>query len=228
MGIISRFADIMSANINALLDKAEDPGKMVDQTLRKLNEDLAAVKKETANVMAEEKGAERRLRDAQAEVTKWHDYAKKALSSGKATAEADAREFLAREAKAQQAANECEQVYKVAKDNADKMRAMHDKLVNDIATLNSRRDTIKAKAAVAKAQTTVNKATSNMNSSTTMAGFDRMEERVNKQLDAALAEAELNAKPRDAAEDLAAQYDSAPTGAGVDDALAKLKAEMGI
>lgn len=228
MGIISRFADIMSANINALLDKAEDPGKMVDQTLRKLNEDLATVKKETANVMAEERGAKRRLDDAKAEVTKWHDYAKKALTGGKPTAEADAREFLAREARAQQVVTECEQVYSVAKDNADKMRSMHDKLVNDIATLNSRRETIKAKASVAKAQQTVNKATSNINSSTTMAGFNRMEERVNKQLDAAFAEAELNAKPRDAAEDLAAQYDTAPTGAGVDDALAALRKEMGM
>ena len=55
MGIISRFADIMSANINALLDRAEDPAKMIDQYLRNLQEDLANVKEETATVMAEEK-----------------------------------------------------------------------------------------------------------------------------------------------------------------------------
>ena len=49
MAILKRFGDIMRANINALLDKAEDPGKMVDQMLLDLNEDLAAVKKETAS-----------------------------------------------------------------------------------------------------------------------------------------------------------------------------------
>ena len=44
MGIISRFKDIMSANINALLDKMEDPEKMVDQYLRNLESDLGKVK----------------------------------------------------------------------------------------------------------------------------------------------------------------------------------------
>ena len=50
MGILNRFKDIMSANINALLDKCEDPAKMIDQYLRQLKEDLAEVKQETAAV----------------------------------------------------------------------------------------------------------------------------------------------------------------------------------
>ena len=48
MGIIARFRDIMEANFNALLDRAEDPEKMIDQYLRDLEEDLAKVKAETA------------------------------------------------------------------------------------------------------------------------------------------------------------------------------------
>ena len=48
MGIIARFKDIMAANINALLDKAEDPEKMIDQTMRNLTKDLAEVKQERA------------------------------------------------------------------------------------------------------------------------------------------------------------------------------------
>ena len=51
MGILTRFTDIMKSNINALLDKCEDPAKMIDQTLRDLREDLAEVKKETANIV---------------------------------------------------------------------------------------------------------------------------------------------------------------------------------
>ena len=40
MSILKRFTDIMSCNINALLDKAEDPAKMVDQLIRNLNEEI--------------------------------------------------------------------------------------------------------------------------------------------------------------------------------------------
>ena len=59
MSILKRFSDIMSSNINALLDKAEDPVKMIDQLMRNLNDDLNKVKAETASVMAEETRAKR-------------------------------------------------------------------------------------------------------------------------------------------------------------------------
>ena len=91
MGIIGRFTNIMSANINALLDKAEDPAKMIDQTLRQLANDLAAVKKETAGVMAEETRT-RREADANQEAVKANmDLARKALHAGN---EDHARVFL--------------------------------------------------------------------------------------------------------------------------------------
>ena len=87
MGILQRFTDIMSANINALLDKAEDPEKMIDQYLRNLESDLGKVKAETAAVMAEEKRAKRELDGCMEEISKMQNYAQKALVSGN---EADA------------------------------------------------------------------------------------------------------------------------------------------
>lgn len=224
MGILSRCAEIMEANINALLDKCEDPAKMVDQTLRKLNENLADVKKETAGVMAEEKRAKRVLDDAKAEVDKWDGYARKALKAGN---EGDAREFLSKKAQAESKLADADKVYQVAKSNADKMRGMHDKLVSDIGILESKRETIKAKAAVARTQETINKATSGADTSGSLKKFDDLEARVDKRLDAAMAEAELSAPPTDSATELAAKYDGGGS-AGVDEALAKMKAEMGI
>ena len=72
----------MAANFNALLDKCEDPSKMIDQTLRNLNENLAEVTKETAGVVAEEKRAERELNALQDKLTTWDARARKALASG--------------------------------------------------------------------------------------------------------------------------------------------------
>ena len=70
MGILKRFKDIMASNINSLLDKAEDPVKMVDQYLRDLQKDLGQVKAETASVMAEEARAKRAVQENDAEIAK--------------------------------------------------------------------------------------------------------------------------------------------------------------
>ena len=79
MGILTRFKDIMAANINALLDKAEDPEKMIDQYLRNLESDLGKVKAETASIMAEEARAKRELDECNEEISKYQSYAEKAL-----------------------------------------------------------------------------------------------------------------------------------------------------
>ena len=77
MGVIQRFKDIMSANINAMLDKAENPEKMIDQYMRNLEDDLGKVKAETASVMAEEARAKRAYDEArllQQETTMMQEY----------------------------------------------------------------------------------------------------------------------------------------------------------
>ena len=91
MSILKRFTDIMSSNINAMLDKCEDPVKMVDQLMRNLNKDLNEIKVETASVMAEENRAKRELDECQEQVNKMLDYAKRAVAAGN---DDDARRFL--------------------------------------------------------------------------------------------------------------------------------------
>ena len=92
-GILQRFKDIMSSNINALLDKAEDPEKMIDQYLRNLESDLGKVKAETASVMAEETRTKRQLDECQEEINKMQSYAEKAVMAGN---DDDAKQFLAK------------------------------------------------------------------------------------------------------------------------------------
>ena len=70
MGVLTRFVEIINANINALLEKAEDPAKMVDQYLIDARNDLADVKKQTAEVMAEEARTKRLVDVNAADVAK--------------------------------------------------------------------------------------------------------------------------------------------------------------
>ena len=108
------------------------------------------------------------------------------------------------------------------------MKQMHDKLVSDISSLNSRRDAIKAKVQVAKTQERLNKLGSSINGAAdNLNAFDRMEAKANKMLDEANAMAELNQSAEESdIDNLAAKYDSEPSSA-VDDELAALKAKLG-
>lgn len=224
MGILSRFKDIMASNINALLDKAEDPEKMVDQTLRNLNSDLAKVKSETASVMADEAKAKRNLDEVNAEIAKMQGYAEKAVLAGN---DADATKFLTEKNKLVAKQATLQQIYDVASANSMKMRQMHDKLVSDIAELESRRDTIKAKVRLAKAQQDINKVTSKVDSASGFAAFQRIEDKADAMLDMAQAEAELNSTTASSEVDsLSAKYDASPDAA-VQDELAALKAKLG-
>ena len=157
MGILSRFKDIMASNINALLDKAEDPEKMIEQCLRNLNSDLGKVKSETAVVMAEEQRAKRELDECTSEINKMQQFAVKALEAGN---EDDARKFLEKKGSLTSKQEGLQQAYNLAHTNAENMRAMHDKLVKDIGELESRKEMIKGKMAVAKTQERMNKMTS--------------------------------------------------------------------
>lgn len=228
-GILSRFKDIMSSNINALLDKVEDPMKMIDQYLRNLESDLGKVKAETAAVMAEETKSKRELDECIASINKMQTYAEKALLSGN---EADARTFLSKKGELNNKLISIQQTYDIAKENSTKMREMHDKLIKDISQLNTRRDELKAKMAVANTQEKLNKIGSSVNGAIgNMSKFDEMEAKINKKLDTANAMAELNnSKKEENIEDLIAKYDNETknTSSEIDDELSELKSKLGL
>ncbi|MGN0131680.1 MAG: PspA/IM30 family protein [Lachnospiraceae bacterium] len=226
MGIISRFKDIMSANMNALLDKCEDPEKMINQYLRDLQEDLGKVKSETAAVIADEKAAKRKLDACDEEIAKMDKYARKAVAAGN---DNEARQFLGRKSELTQERAALEQNYNICVENSAKMREMTKKLESDIQDLKGRQATLKAKLAVAETKKKMNSVgDSGKDAGARMAAFDRMEDKVNRMMDEAEAMEELNQKPSDSIDALAAKYEDSETDVAVDDELAKLKAEMGM
>ncbi len=225
MGILDRFSTIVKSNINALLDKAEDPGKMIDQYLLEMTESLADVKKETAGVMAEESRTRAKVEANQAEVDKYAALAKKALQAGN---EADAKVFIAKKQQLETSGQGLLEAYEAARENAQKMRQMHDKLVENIEELKRRREAIKAKVAVAKTQGKLNEiGAASDKAEDAMSAFQRMEEKADRMLQRETAMAELNAAPKDEAAALEEKYSGAGATA-VDDELAKMKAELGL
>lgn len=227
MGVITRFKDIMAANFNALLDRCEDPEKMIDQYLRNLEQDFAKVKAETASIMADEKAAKRKLDECDSEIAKMTEYAKKAVTAGN---DNEARQFLEKKAELTQKQEVLARNYELACDNSAKMRQMHDKLEADISDLKSRREMLKAKVKVAETQKKMSGIGSGLESAGgNLAAFSKMEDKVNKMLDEADAMNELNNQPaQDSAAELARKYDAENKKAAVDDELAALKAQMGL
>ena len=223
--MLQRFKDIMSSNINALLDKAEDPEKMIDQMIRNIQSDLGKIKSETATVMAEEARITREVYELKAEVEKMLNYATKAIQAGN---DADAKIFLEKKSTIQGKLTDAEARLLTAKQNSNNMKAMHDKLNAQAAELNSRRAVIKSKIQQAKLQEKMNNMVSTTTGAASISKFDELEEKANAMLDKANAMQELNGNSNDV-EDLMAKYDSTEQGnSAVDDELAALKAQMGI
>ena len=90
MGIFTRFRDIISSNINAMLDRAEDPEKLIRLMIREIEDTLVEIKTACAGVMAGSKKIQRQLEGLQERVGYWEDKAELAVSKG--------RDDLAREA----------------------------------------------------------------------------------------------------------------------------------
>ena len=152
--------------------------------------------------------------------------ARKALQAGN---EGDARTFLAKKQELEAQLAELKRAAATAHENTEKMRQMHDKLVDDIEELKARRESIKAKSAVARTQTMVNNFTSGADRAQgTIDAFNRMEAKADRELDMANATAELNAKPVDEVEALEKKYGAAASDAAIDDEIARLKSEMGL
>ena len=135
--------------------------------------------------------------------------------------------FLAKKQELEAAGAALQTAYAVARENAAKMRQLHDKLTNDINELKAKKEAIKAKVAVAKTQEKLNKFDDHSDAAQdAITAFKRMEEKADQMLDKANSMAELISKPVDEAKALEKKY--ATSTPSVEDELAALKSKLGL
>lgn len=224
MGIFERIGDILGSNINAILDKAEDPVKMANYYLEQYMKDLAECKADTATIMAQTAARKREMDQAKADVDKLTAMATNALKAGN---EDDARTILVRKASAQQTLDTATKNYEVAKQQEQKMVEVYNKLVDNITVCRAKVQNIQATSALAKNQQKVAGIMAKYGSGSTGADkLARAEEKAMAKLDTAEAMCALGVEESDGL-DLEAKYGFAGTAA-VDDELAKMKAELGL
>lgn len=223
METIGRIPKILESNINAMLDKAEDPAKMIDQMLVDYKRNLADVKRDLVEVMANLDMAKKELDEATAKVAKYEAAAKAAVNAGNVD---DARSLLTSKQAAEATRASLQKNYDVCLQNCNTMKAGYNKLVADIDNLEMKRDAAKAKISMAKATEKIGQANSIVSANKAADSFAKYEAMADKALAKANAALELDTQV-ETADQLAAKYEISGTDAAVEAELAALMAEAG-
>ncbi|MDF2724320.1 MAG: PspA/IM30 family protein [Paenibacillus sp.] len=220
MGIFKRLRDMTMASINDLLDKAEDPVKMLTQYLRDMEEDIVDAEAAVAQQIAIEKKFKQQTEEAESMVKRRSEQAMKALEQGN---EELARKALEDKKEHQTRYDELKNQYVIAKTNADQLRAQLSEMKEEFGKLKNKKDMLIARAEAAKAQKHINQAMSGFGTDNAAKGFDRMTEKV-LQME---AEAEASKELRSSNRSLDDELDQLDKGGGaVDDELAAMKAQL--
>jgi len=224
MGIFSRLADIIKANINDLLNRAEDPEKMLNQMLIEMREQLTQAKRQVAVAIADEKKLKKSLDAELAEAQRWEQRAMQALQQGN---EDLAKKALARRNEHQGRVEEWQKQWEAQAASVEQLKEALRGLNNKIEEAKRKKDLLVARQKRAEAQKHIQETLSGLSQTSAFETFARMEAKVADLEARAEAHAELATELT--GDTLEAEFEElAATGVGLDADLAELKARMGM
>ncbi len=218
MGIFGRMSDIFKANINELIDKSEDPAKLMDQMVREMQDQLREAKIQVAKAIADEKRLHQQLQQNELQGKNWESKAMLALKKGE--------ENLAREALKQKKSydglaesvrGQWQEQNNLSSKLKDNLRALEAK----IDEARRKKDILIARQKRAEAQKKIHEVMTGLNDTSAFATFDRMEQKVME------IEAQADAAVELEVQSLDDQF-KALEGANVDDELAAMKAKLSL
>jgi phage shock protein A len=217
MGLFDRVSRVVRSNLNAVVSSAEDPEKILEQSLIDMQEDLVQMRQAVARAIASQKRIQQQYNQAQTEASNWEQRAKLALQKGD---ENLAREALNRKkVQAETAASLKAQLDQQAS-TVDTLKRNLIALEGKISEAKTKKDMLKARASAAKANEQLQNTMGRMSTSSSMAAFERMEDKVLEMEARSQAAAEL------AGADLENQFAALEAGSDVDAELAAMKAQL--
>ncbi|MDJ1182596.1 PspA/IM30 family protein [Roseofilum casamattae] len=216
MGLFDRIGRVLRANVNDLVSKAEDPEKILEQSIIDMQEDLVQLRQAVASAIASQKKSQQQYNTNQSEVNKWQQRAQLALQKGDET--------LAREALVRKKSHE--DTAATVKVSLDQQTAQVDTLKKSLVALEgkiseakTKKDMLKARMQAAKAQENLQNTVSNIGTSSALSAFESMEEKVLQMEARSQAAFEIGGTGIE-------QQFAALEGSDVDDELAAMKAQL--
>jgi len=224
MGILDRIRTVLKANINALISKAEDPEKMLNQLLMDMNENLLEAKKQVALSIADEKKLERQALENKSQADEWERKAMLAVKAGKDDL---AKEALLRKQEYDGYAASFQKEFESQHASVEQLKDALRQLQAKIEEAGRKKNLLIARAKRAEAQKQIQQTMGSLGANSSFDTFDRMTQKVDQIEAEAEAAKELNAVSADEKlEDKFKELEAAE-GGGADKLLEDLKNKMG-
>ena len=223
MGILDRLSTLLRANINDMLDKAEDPEIMLNQILRDMETEIGRARSQVADMMAQERLFRDDLKSERDKVGYMEDRAEHYVRQGNDTM---AREALKRKADSDANITILEQQLQAQQEMVTRLRSQLDALVEKHKQAVGNRDTLLSRYRRAQAQQQVSSTMRDLDITDYSGELSRMERRIRTAEARAGAETELNSDMMD--DDFGSAFDDAEREGQVDSELAALKARLGM
>jgi len=216
MGVFSRFTDIINSNINSLLDKAEDPAKMVRLIIQEMEDTLVEVRSTSAKTLADKKDLARQVKRLEKDAQQWQEKAELALSKGR---EDLARAALMEKKKCVEGAESLVDELSHVDDHITKLQDEISQLQEKLSDAKARQKAIVMREKTASSRLKVKKNIDSERVNDALSRFDQYERKIDD-IEAQVESYDMGSKS------LADEIEELSADENVDDELAQLKAKM--